>query len=165
MRYFSPGSGLQCSNLEDDEAPCHVYTTLPHTTDSTFFVNFHLRPKSCGNKHCQPAVLYMPTTTDFSESVDSELSRNLDFDNSKMAVAQRQAFHAFEARGHREVYTALLRDLTPNTSYSFQIIYLETGYKTKVYSARTLGDGGVQVGLLGSLHGKHVSQSLYSHLG
>ena len=86
--------------------PCMVYTTLPENALSEVFINFHVNLDSCEHRRCSPVFEYreISETEWSSEEVVKGEYRSLKSEYSQ-----------------RNIFTVLLKELLPNSTYVFRI--------------------------------------------
>lgn len=97
--------------------PCHVYATLPENTTNSVFLNFHTN-----QKHGDAQV--------FNDSLDHYLVQK----TLRYKINVKRFDPELESIGSRYVYSALITDLQPNSSYVFGIFYDNTYQTIKFYN-------------------------------
>ena len=112
------------------KTPCFVYATLPENALNEVFINFHVNLESCKDGLCFP-------TFEYREGVPS--SRFEAFSDAMTARAVRTEYRSPDSEStKRHIFTVLLKDLKPNTVYSFRV--LESNWdsrRAQVYTYKT----------------------------
>lgn len=105
--------------------PCHVYTTLPENSSTGVFINFHTNVE-----YSDPVVLW--DTLQFYEQ----------FKVLKYTAVPKKFVPELEPKGERNVFSALIDNMTANSSYAFGIYYEGKIQSLKFYKTLpdTIGD-------------------------
>ena len=94
--------------------PWMVYATLPEDALTGVFINIHIHVDACGGRECRPNLSYRP---EFNKN-DSDSY----IDDYTVIYPIKGEYKSPEYEyDKRNIYTAYLKDLKPNTTYTFFI--------------------------------------------
>ena len=99
------------SSWPSGNKPCLVYATLPENGLNEVFINFHINLDSCKNQECHPSFEY--------RKYDEE---NVDNQTWKLGDTIKGEYESPSSEySRRHIFTVLLKNLTPNTTYIFRV--------------------------------------------